>query len=225
MQKDNFVHIWLRIRQITGWTRQRELAAFLGVRPASISGAKTRNRFPAEWGFRIAERYGINLEWLFTGEGAKCRDNHGGRGGRFECAPEESVKTEWLFPPSYPQARANPPAGNGIPHVRLAVGIGTPPAGPNGLVLIEARDDSMRPTIRRGDLLLVDRGPEKIGEEGIYALEIDNIIQIRRIQMMLDGLLCVKCDNPIYEDQRLEKEAAEERLFGKVLWLTRKVDG
>lgn len=80
----------------------------------------------------------------------------------------------------------------------------------------------MKPNIRRGDLLLVDRRPDKIREKGIYALEIDIIVQIRRIQMMLDGLLCVKSDNPIYEDQRLEREMAEKRLVGKVLWLTRK---
>jgi len=98
---------------------------------------------------------------------------------------------------------------------------------PNRLALIEAAGDSMMPTINSGDLLLLDLCINRIEQDAIYAISVDGMLYIKRIQKRLDGTVIVKSDNPNYEEQRFTAdEAASLRIVGRVhLWpgLTRKI--
>lgn len=70
----DFEDVWERIRQVTGWKRYGDLAEFLSITSASVSGAKSRGVMPIEWAFRVASHYNINTDWLLTGEGSKAKD-------------------------------------------------------------------------------------------------------------------------------------------------------
>lgn len=54
----------------------------------------------------------------------------------------------------------------------------------------------MTPTIHDGDVLLVDVGTQEINAAGVYALEADDQIYIKRARRTLDGRLIVSSDNP-----------------------------
>jgi len=49
--------------------KQSQLADFLEISSSNISEAKTKNRFPLHWAFKIAQAYQVSTDWLVTGVG------------------------------------------------------------------------------------------------------------------------------------------------------------
>jgi hypothetical protein len=64
-----FDEILQRVWLATGLRNQTELAHQLDIRPASISDAKKRGNFPADWTIKLSLIYRINSIWILTGEG------------------------------------------------------------------------------------------------------------------------------------------------------------
>ena len=56
-----------RIRLETELQTQEQLAAFLGIKQASVSGAKKRGQFPRAWAEKAAKRYNLSYEWIMEG--------------------------------------------------------------------------------------------------------------------------------------------------------------
>lgn len=95
---------------------------------------------------------------------------------------------------------------------------------PKSLILISAIGDSMDPSLRAGDLLLIDRGVESVKQDAIYAIAQDGELRIKRIQRLFDGSLIIKSDNPQYGPENLTVEQAERmRIVGRVVWSGRRM--
>lgn len=60
-----------RIGTLVGGSTQVEIANALGVRQSSVSDAKKRGSVPAEWQITLLRRYGVNPDWLLSGEEPK----------------------------------------------------------------------------------------------------------------------------------------------------------
>lgn len=58
-----------RIFEATGAKNDTALARVLGIRPASVAGARKRQLVPGVWIEKIARDYNINANWLFFGSG------------------------------------------------------------------------------------------------------------------------------------------------------------
>ena len=102
-------------------------------------------------------------------------------------------------------------------HTRLGVEAGR-------LALIEAVGDSMEPTIRPGDLVLVDVGVDRVVANAVYVLNVGNGLVIKRLQRLLDGTIILRSDNAAYEPERLQPADVEQlRVIGRVLWIGRSV--
>ena len=56
-----------RIRLETEIQNQEQLATFLGIKQASVSGAKKRGQFPRGWAEKVAKRYNLSYEWIMEG--------------------------------------------------------------------------------------------------------------------------------------------------------------
>jgi len=67
----------------------------------------------------------------------------------------------------------------------------------DNLKLISGRGDSMAPTIRSGDAVLVDSGVNTVEDDAIYFFLMRGKLQIKRIQRGLDGLTIIS-DNSQY---------------------------
>lgn len=63
-----FRDIWDRVKKITGWKNQSEMAAFLGIAGSNISEAKGRNSFPHAWMEKISDEFNVSIDWLLTGK-------------------------------------------------------------------------------------------------------------------------------------------------------------
>lgn len=186
---------------------------------------------------QLADAMKVNLAWLVTGTGPfdsrqalrhALLENYGATdfeaaGGKAE-KPPIAFHEPWLFELLY--GPPNEPALFG------AVQMNTP-------LLMEVREDSMEPTIAKGDLLLIDRafgvrpaGLERTQEEsrsahdGIYAFRARDgvkpstgLLVVRRIQYRLDGKMAIRCDNPKYPDEIYTLEARDcPAPIGRIVW-------
>ena len=96
---------------------------------------------------------------------------------------------------------------------------------PEDLLLASVKDDSMEPTLYSGDVILVDttyRDPEAIAH-GIYVLQLESRILVKRLQYLVGNTLRVLSDNPTYEAFSLDLsgDGSSLSIMGKVIWFGR----
>lgn len=83
--------------------------------------------------------------------------------------------------------------------------------------VVRMMGDEMVPRILDGDLVFVDRSADRIAGNGIYALEIDGRLTVRRVESRLGTGLVFKCENPAYEDQIVKDAAGVKRVGLRVI--------
>lgn len=90
---------------------------------------------------------------------------------------------------------------------------------PEHLALIEVHGDSMVPTLKDGDLILVDLRNGKRRNAGVYVIQLDGHLLVKRLNRKLDGSVEVISDNPAYPPEVLGPEAADLlHVIGRVVW-------
>lgn len=95
-------------------------------------------------------------------------------------------------------------------------------AAPPDLYLILVDDESMEPTLRPGDTILLDRRATKPDREGVYILNIEGVPLVKRLQIMPGGIVKVVSDNPAYETFTIRLSDINGRDFailGRVVWV------
>ena len=81
---------------------------------------------------------------------------------------------------------------------------------PTELVLETATGESMTPTIRDGNTLLIDTTDRTFRNFGIYVLEINGQRLVKRVQRKHDGSLVLISDNSAYQPDAVGKDAASD---------------
>jgi phage repressor protein C with HTH and peptisase S24 domain len=90
---------------------------------------------------------------------------------------------------------------------------------PEALKVVRADGDSMQNTIYDGDMLLIDTSISHVVTDGIYVIGRNGDLFCKRLQIMFNGGVTIKSDNPAYADQTLDGEAASElKVVGRVVW-------
>ena len=88
----------------------------------------------------------------------------------------------------------------------------------NKLHIINAFDDSMKPTIGKGDLIIVDTSKTMIVGDGIYAIQAGDDTFIKRVQRQVDGSVLLLSDNPHYQPYKVPPEDRETmKIVGKCI--------
>lgn len=84
---------------------------------------------------------------------------------------------------------------------------------------IFASGDSMEPTIRDGDLLLVDESVDRIMNDGIYVVVYQGMARVKRVQRRRDGSFILKSDNERYQPEVVpQNEIDQITVAGRVRW-------
>ncbi len=157
---------------------------------------------------------GVSISWLVTGE-------------------EENANNVEEFI-SIPRYDARVGAGNGafndrarlidyIPFTKdfLAKRLGRTSTA--GLVMIEARGDSMEPTIGDGDLVLIDQAETEIGD-GVMAYVLDDTAYVKRVRWLLDGIEIISDNRDVYEPIFVARNRMDAfKVIGRVRWIGRVV--
>jgi transcriptional regulator with XRE-family HTH domain len=97
---------------------------------------------------------------------------------------------------------------------------------PLNLRLLSAYGDSMEPTFKDGDLLLVDIGVTEIRIDAVYVLERDDELFVKRLQRRPDGTLLMISDNRNYAPYEIrDMEGERFSVRGRVVlaWNSRRL--
>jgi Peptidase S24-like len=79
------------------------------------------------------------------------------------------------------------------------------------------KGDEMTPKIRDGDMMFVDTTTNSLDGNGIYALECDGRVMVRKVESRIGKGLVFKCENPQYEERVVKDAAAARRLGLRVI--------
>ena len=85
--------------------------------------------------------------------------------------------------------------------------------------------DSMEPTIRSGDLLLVDRSKSRMNGDGIYLINLDDGLMVKRVEWLLGGSVVIRGDNTTVSREQILPSTDLEKLhiLGRVVWVGSKI--
>jgi SOS-response transcriptional repressor LexA len=86
---------------------------------------------------------------------------------------------------------------------------------PGHLSVIEVAGDSMEPTLRDGDEILVDRSGRP-WRDGIHVVRIDDVLLVKRLEQGAAGTIRVISDNPAYANA--DRARDEVTIVGRVVW-------
>lgn len=97
---------------------------------------------------------------------------------------------------------------------------------PQDLSLVFIEDNSMEPTLRPGDaILVIRRDADKIPRDGIYVLRMSGTLLVKRLQRLPGNQLRVTSDNPVYEPFTipLNQPMEDFEIVGRVVWSGRRM--
>lgn len=66
---NQFEVVFARMMQAVGTKKAADVAMVLGISHSSVSGSKRRGNIPDSWYSIIADKCGVSMDWLRTGEG------------------------------------------------------------------------------------------------------------------------------------------------------------
>jgi phage repressor protein C with HTH and peptisase S24 domain len=192
---------------------KRALAQRLGIHESMLYRyIKGENALSAPLLLAIAEAGGVSLDWLASGRGA---------------APATLLREPGAV--DY-RAAAYTPVPNddrtAAPSLAFDAAWLSQLCGARGdeLCLLEMRGDAMEPTLRTGDLLLIDRRVGRIAQDGLYAVQLPDGVEIKRVQKQAAGSVLLSCDNPCFQSITLTRAAAQSlKLLGRVVWFGRRL--
>jgi phage repressor protein C with HTH and peptisase S24 domain len=231
-----------RLRQATEKHDIADLAVKIGVTPVTLYRWLSAKFDPSLAKLtQLADVMEVNLGWLVTGTGPvdSRRALRHARLADYETVEYVAAETRsdqapiafhepWLFELIY-GPRKEPTLSGAAADMK-------PP------LLMKVRDDSMEPTIKRGDLLLIDRSfgielktrkppPSEARSvyDGIYVFRLSsstkrldassNHFVVRRVQYRLDATMVVTCDNPKYPGEIHPPDApTRPKPLGRAVW-------
>jgi len=90
--------------------------------------------------------------------------------------------------------------------------------------LLQAQGDSMHPTIQDGDLMLVDRSYGDVVHGKIYALVINDLVVVKRVNFLAIGGMMLISDNDRYPSETVPRDEVGSLSFqGRVAWYGRAI--
>lgn len=224
----------LKIVRTSLGKEQKEVAELLGISYRSWQDYEQGKSVPGGKVFEALVKQGFNANWLLTGDGEMKRGaaagyplaeayRHGDLAGE--------LGEGFVHVPRYEVSAS---AGGGsvlhseqiVDHlafradwVRNALGIPV-----SSLVLINVTGDSMEPTLSEGDLILINKDTDGVGDNAVYVLRYDGKLVVKRIQRMHDGSVIIKSDNSIYGPETIKGDLVNGlNVVGRVVWCGRRM--
>lgn len=203
-----------RTFEATGAGSQNELAAILKINRSAITQARNKDSVPAKWLLKLYRKYGLNPDWLETGE------------GRTFLKQADAVESEFK---NIPKVKARLCAGGGSFEVGSEIeGYYafrrewlSSKGNSNKMVLMDIFGNSMQPELRDGDTVLVDESQKDILSGAMYAVGVEDTIMVKRVEKHPNRLALLS-DNRDYSPIYLQFEELDGiRIIGKVIWVCR----
>ncbi|WP_246712408.1 XRE family transcriptional regulator [Rhizobium leguminosarum] len=199
---------------------RKAFAESIGVVDGTLGNYERGDRSP-DWNFleTLRQKKGINLNWLFTGE------------GEMYSSDERSVaalSTDNIV--RLPRFDARASAGRGLIAVdQMPIGevafardfLRNLGANPEYCYILEARGDSMWPTIPDGALLIADASKTEVDDGRIYHFNVMDRVLVKRARWSMDGKLHLTSDNVAagYPSEEFTADRIDElRVGGRIMF-------
>jgi len=216
----NFYTIGERVKYVrkNQGIKRRDLAQKIGMSYTALSDFEVGRTKKISNLRQIAEFLGVSQEWLETGKGSS--------------KPIKALEVK----PAQDYTRLRlldicASAGNGlainndypetlqfidIANHQLQKLLGYLPSG-DKVRLITARGDSMQPQINDGDVIMVQIDKPYFQGDGLYVVNINDCLFVKRLQMHPDGLNVIS-NNPHYPPYLITKERLDSiKICGRAL--------
>lgn len=90
------------------------------------------------------------------------------------------------------------------------------------LEIISVKGESMAPTLRHDDIVMIDRTKRSLGYDGIFVMRFDETIHVKRVgRASTAGVVRIISDNRA-EFPEFERRIADVEVIGKVVWMGKK---
>lgn len=90
--------------------------------------------------------------------------------------------------------------------------------------VLTTRGDSMEPTIRDGDVLLVDTSIDHVRDNTIYIVVYGGLVLVKRVHGKFDGSLVLISDNSTYPPETIAAhDVPNLKVAGRVMWFGRSI--
>jgi len=204
-----------RMKAVLGFSKDDELANYLGKSRSTPAGWRTRGMIPIQEAIEIALQHDISLDWLVLKRGK-------GPG------PEEPEQTQSTDDSVVMTGVGEIPGYVDLPVLDMATFNSTSKdrawkvprlwLDQEGLtetetVMVRAAGDSMIPAIQDGQMVVVDR--RQRDSDGVYLVRFrdGDTVRFKRVQRMFDGSLRLSNDNPAYTVDTVPRDEVERIEF------------
>lgn len=186
----------------------KDIAGLLGISQMNFATMKKRDKIPYEELLDFCAKRSIAINWLLYGQ-----------------SPESLLEptNKFYMVRYFSDVSASAGGGaldndeNSVPMMlegSFVLSLG----GERELRSIEALNvsgDSMEPTFAYGDIIFINRSKTDIGRGGIFTINTEHGLFIKRLQKRIDGKIDVISDNKEYTKQTLEPH--ELTVLGRVV--------
>jgi peptidase S24-like protein/CI repressor-like protein len=186
----------------------KDIAGLLGISQMNFATMKKRDKIPYEELLEFCARRSIAINWLLFGQ-----------------SPESLIEsTNKFYMVRYFSDVSASAGGGGVGDVEDSVELMlegnfvSSLGGERELKNIEALNvsgDSMEPTFSYGDMIFINRSKTDIGRGGIFTINTEGGLFIKRLQKRIDGKIDVISDNKEYAKQTLMPD--EMNVIGRVV--------
>lgn len=186
----------------------KDIAGLLGISQMNFATMKKRDKIPYEELLEFCARRSIAINWLLFGQ-----------------SPESLIEsTNKFYMVRYFSDVSASAGGGGVGDVENSVELMlegnfvSSLGGEKELKNIEALNvsgDSMEPTFSYGDMIFINRNKTDIGRGGVFTINTEAGLFIKRLQKRIDGKIDVISDNKEYAKQTLMPN--ELNVIGRVV--------
>lgn len=97
-------------------------------------------------------------------------------------------------------------------------------ANPETLALLYVDGESMEPTLRPGDMILIDTSDTTAARDGVYVLRMEGALLVKRLQRLPPNQIRVTSDNEKYQPFVIRVGESENiGVVGRVIWAGRRM--
>ncbi|MHC3994470.1 LexA family transcriptional regulator [Thiomicrolovo sp. ZZH C-3] len=193
----------------------KDVASLLGISQMNFATLKKRNKIPYEELLNFCAKRSIAINWLLFGQ-----------------SPESLIEptNKFYMVRYFSEISASAGGGadvfdEGSEPMMLSGNFVQTLGGEQELRFIEAINvsgDSMEPTFSYGDIIFVNRNKKDIGRGGIFTINTEGGLFIKRLHKRIDGKIDIISDNKEYPVQTAAPEAIE--IIGRVVGRFGQVD-
>ncbi|MBF0107599.1 MAG: helix-turn-helix transcriptional regulator [Magnetococcales bacterium] len=228
-----------RLEFVIGREAPYAWATRIGLGKSTLAGILNNGACPrTSTLIKIAMNTNISLNWLLTGRGSPWMEHSSTLPPEDPMTMAREPETHYrVSPQSYvvvprfsivADGLENEPFHSGqiVDHIAFKSDwiLGVMGLDPKKVVLVSIIGDSMEPTLKDGDLVLLDQRDQSMRNDAIYVLRRGEDLVAKRLQRGFDGSIAIKSDNEAYEDIRVTAEQVRQiSIIGRVVWTGRRI--